>query len=530
MTRKIVLTVAVATLWACPDRPVFETNRGGPQPTGECIQASSDREVDILFVVDDSRSMQDEQDKLQDQFDALVDVLAHFPGGFPNLHIGVTSTDLCGSERAQWGRLHGFGLPSGVPFIEITNANGRLSGNIPNVDTPTPDGLGCRGEVAADDNSIDVCDIQVAFRGIASLGTAGCGFEQPLEAAYRALDCGDGVCTNGAFLRDQSLLAVVFLGDEDDCSAFDRSLFSGRDNFDCFLHGVVCDQPIDAEASQELTGCRPHEESEYLYPVQRYHDFFSTLRPAGRLVLAAIAGPHMAGDAVRTAGQGQLVPSCTAPESCQPANLDECQSAAPAIRIHDLVRRFGDNGVILSDFDEQGICADDYGPALARVGELIGYHIEKRCIEAPLVHKASAGPARITDPTQAVCSVSDVLKQEGEPDYSVPLEQCRFADDTEVVACPPRDASPGTLAKDAGHPCWYVCDAGPAEEGGCEFRWEMRLCRDPGCDPKTPATAGTDSCVQCVTCDPLSPGCLCGDRVCQGQVGENDISCPKDCS
>jgi hypothetical protein len=60
-----------------------------------------------------------------------------------------------------------------------------------------------------------------AFSCIAQLGPDGCGYEQSLEAMYRALD----PAVNPGFIRDDAALAVLFITDEDDCSARDTSLY-----------------------------------------------------------------------------------------------------------------------------------------------------------------------------------------------------------------------------------------------------------------------------------------------------------------
>ena len=55
-----------------------------------------------------------------------------------------------------------------------------------------------------------------AFGCIAAVGSAGCGFEAPLEAVYRVLTT---PAINPGFLRDDALLVVILMTDEDDCSA-----------------------------------------------------------------------------------------------------------------------------------------------------------------------------------------------------------------------------------------------------------------------------------------------------------------------
>ena len=51
---------------------------------------------------------------------------------------------------------------------------------------------------------------------MASVGAHGCGFEHQLESVYAALN---NIVENAGFLRDDALLAVVFVTNEDDGSA-----------------------------------------------------------------------------------------------------------------------------------------------------------------------------------------------------------------------------------------------------------------------------------------------------------------------
>lgn len=55
------------------------------------------------------------------------------------------------------------------------------------------------------------------FACIGMLGTRGCGFEQHLKAAEKAIGENAAGC-NAGFLRDRSVTAVIFVTDENDCS------------------------------------------------------------------------------------------------------------------------------------------------------------------------------------------------------------------------------------------------------------------------------------------------------------------------
>lgn len=473
--------------------------------------ASAD--VDVLIVVDNSFTMDSEQVRFGSAVDTLVRALVDPERGFPSAHIGVVSTNMgtgpyiTGVSCAMIGGDAGFlqalprlpecTAPSG-DFLEIANTDGVLSGNIANVDTPTSDGTTCQGNLsgstpvpAAGDELLDVCDVQAALRCIAPIGTSGCSFEQPLEAARRALACDEGNCTNPGFLRDDAWLAVIFLSDADDCSATDGAVFDPSQTaldselgpltkYRCFEFGATCDQVIDRTGTQTLTGCRSKTVDDvggdpadlYLVPIEEYSDFFSLLRPAGGVVLSAITGPFGPGDSVTTGANMSMIPFVE-PICTGPAGGD---SAVPPIRTHELVRSFGSSGVVLSDLNAQaGICTDDFGPALSAIGDAVrGRHPAGHCIDARLFRMTDEGPAPITDGTQASCSVTEVTNPGAENETRLEIERCEF-DGGAPAPCPSASTSPGTLTGASAGPCWYVCDSGSPAEGGCEHGWQLRV-------------------------------------------------------
>jgi len=531
------------------------------------LPISASRDIDLLFVIDNSQAMETSQARLIAQFDTLLQTLGETEGGFPNAHVGVVSTDMgagpyasrCAPIGGDSGRLlHRAPVgttcsPPGDAFIQIDNANNILSGNIANVDTPNPGGApGCQGLLSGStpvpgmlngepDTAIDLCDIRAAFKCIADLGTDGCGFEQPLEAARRALTCVDEeTCTNPGFVRgDDALLAVVFLGDEDDCSARDGTVFDplqttveselgAFNSYRCFEYGVTCDPVIDRTGNQTLSNCRSKTVEDVggdlddlkLFPIQEYYDFFSTRKLRGRLVMAAISGPYAPGDTVSTTLNASLEPdvepSCTGPGTA---------TGFPAIRIQELVRRFGDNGVILADENAgSGICTTEFAPALTRVGDIVRSRLARSCVASPLIQETKGATALIDDPSQASCCVFHVQDVRTADERSQEVPRCEFAADARTD-CPPVGESPGALAPDATTPCWYVCDAG----ADCAYRWELRFCRDASCESATLAPAPTGTYGTCLTCNPADLGCLCGDGICDDSVGETAGNCAGDC-
>jgi len=132
--------------------------------------------TDILFVVDNSCSMQEEQNALMANFWSFMQVL--MDSGL-DYHIGVTVLD-------DWEGQQPIGELLGVP---------------PFIDEHTEDPLG------------------VFSATVAAIGTEGLGqCEVGLEASYRALSDPLASGINAGFYRDEARLTVVIVSDEPDCS------------------------------------------------------------------------------------------------------------------------------------------------------------------------------------------------------------------------------------------------------------------------------------------------------------------------
>lgn len=163
----------------------FQPGRDGSTPTG----AVGCNKMDILFVIDNSGSMSQEQDNLVTNFPRFIEVLDSFRNGGLQYRLGVTTT-------AIGGDFEFLGLAS-------SDAPGGL--------LSTPD----MADPWLDRGTPNLADI---FSDLATVGTTGSAIEQPLRAAKYALvdRVEDG--TNAGFLRPDALLALVVLTDEDDSS------------------------------------------------------------------------------------------------------------------------------------------------------------------------------------------------------------------------------------------------------------------------------------------------------------------------
>jgi len=327
--------------------------------------------VDLLFVVDDSGSMEEEQDLLADGFPLFAAAVASgdldgdgeldFPP-VEDLHVGVVSTDM------GWvGDRDGWAVPiaCGHGVDRIGGHDGLLrSANraIPGCATQA-DGFVVRHSPGA---PIDA--FAERFGCFARLGADGCGVEQPLEAALKALTPstseiaflgglpGHGDTLNTGFLRPGSILAVIVLTDEDDDSTADLS-----------WRGVANEQYVLGD--------------DWLYPVQRYVDGLQALRAdPSRFVFAAIAGipPERSGpihhpsdaDAILADPRMRRVYDPDRGDRLRPSCRSSHGSATPPRRLVELARALPGRAVL------QSICEDDLRPAIRVIADHVGELVE----------------------------------------------------------------------------------------------------------------------------------------------------------
>lgn len=170
-------------------------NRDGGGEARRC------NKMDIVFVVDDSGSMAEEQSNLATNFPMFADVLLNYvnsDGDHIDFRVAVTTT----------GKTFTMMIP-GAPFpITETGDNGAFRNNCSVAKRwlePTDPNLGqtlsCR----------------------AAVGTSGPGHEMPLLVTKLALEDRMLDGTNTGFLRPDALLGVVMLTDEDDASTTQSS-------------------------------------------------------------------------------------------------------------------------------------------------------------------------------------------------------------------------------------------------------------------------------------------------------------------
>lgn len=319
--------------------------------------------VDILFVIDNSLDMATYQRTFIDQFSLLVGAFLDpeidstgMPEHAPvtNIHVGVVSADM---GTGEYEVPTCAGPPEGDDGLLLHEP--RLEGCYPTYpvfllydeDSPNP---------------IEISDLEDDFRCIASLGNEGCGFEQPLESALKALTThSQSGRHNDGFLRRTSVGLIVWISTENDCSVVNEDLYD-------------LDNPEYGPA-----GLRCASFPEALHPMMRYIDGFSGLATSRPVLLGMIVG--VPPDEERCNASGTYIGACLDleemdettdpgdPSRLRPVCSFEGNEAWPARRFVELAQSFGPHSYVYS------ICHNDYAPAFEALSEMVGGFTDLAC-------------------------------------------------------------------------------------------------------------------------------------------------------
>jgi hypothetical protein len=396
--------IAIALVTACGggNTPGPDASVEDQRTTVVEVPVTANAGLDVLFVVDDSGSMADKQTNLIDNFPNFITKLAAGPTGLPDLHLGVITTDMgtkaSGSPTPgpSIGQLGQGGCASTGRAGKLTVGNAPVTGSFIS-DIRLSDGTrqtNYTGELAT------------VFGQMARVGTAGCGFEQPLASMRAALDNNP---SNTGFLRPDALLAVVFLSDEDDCSVTDPAFFSNTNeamlgplqSFRCTRFGVTCGMggTTPAQMNQVGTkgGCTANVASDLIDPVEDYRDFLVGLKSdPSRVVVSSIMGAiEPVAVELRTIN-GTSQPALA--HSCQFQGNTGPQVADPGVRFKSFTDLFPDRNAFAS------ICQSDLSGALDLIGQLVTTSIGSPCVTQPL---ADVDPG--TPGVQVDCIVEDLV-------------------------------------------------------------------------------------------------------------------------
>jgi hypothetical protein len=301
---------------------------------GALVPPIERQQIDVLFVADTSSSMQHRQDEIAARAaTALGDVIAASIGGPPDLHVGVITSDMgtlgvdtgdANCATADGGRLQ---HPAACTQLTAPYLADAGDGADVNYTGPLADALGC----------------------LIRLETNGCGFEQPFAAVEAALVAPE----NAGFLRPDAQLVVIFLSDEDDCSAVDPAFFGPEsatlgpvDSYRCFANTVACAEPVlpAGEAGiGDKTDCAVRHDNPWMLALEHVAQSLIDAKggDATKVMVAAFAGPTEPVEVGQYTPQGASEPRLDVVPSCIYIDPDGVQlSADPAPRLAWLLDRF----------------------------------------------------------------------------------------------------------------------------------------------------------------------------------------------
>ena len=425
--------VALPTLLACLDHPLKDVKYEAASEKQNAVQLTVNKDVDILFVIDNSGSMGEEQGLLAANFPAFIGVLED-PMVKANYRIGVTTTDngnpWCGSTSPEAGKLQfsscrgrqGQFVFNGNPPADATAVactdvcSTETIGRLPTTTEfdPEPAERPWLENIEGKTNLAGGITTTEAFQCLGPQGIAGCGFESHLESMYKALlRAQNSDEEQYGFLRSNAILSIVVITDEVDCSYNNKfeSIFLPADQGGgqvfwsdpdasaptsavCWNAGVVCEgsgTPYDScrSANKNVDGDIDVADGDsVLHPLGRYVDFVQeievakqTITPSQEVLVALIAGVPDGYDGDLTysnsldpidQGDFGIGPGCTY------NSAEGTSTARPPVRMREFAEEFevGDEPNIYS------ICQDNYSDALSAIANTIRDQIKPACMTA----------------------------------------------------------------------------------------------------------------------------------------------------
>jgi hypothetical protein len=497
---RLVAPIGLVPLFACLAPPVESPKTTVTQETSVRVEQSVKNKVDLLFMIDNSNSMQPKQDQLRLRFPQLIKQLDTFAmqGNPASYHIGVVTSDLganntsaCATPGGEGGKLQVTPSTMSSKPPPANCANFSLSGGVRYLDY---------NQIAGTNNVMGGLNVADAFTCMASVGDQGCGFEHQLESAYRALHDQAKIAENAGFYRSDAILAVVFVTDEDDCSAPDNtdlftnnaqsmSMYGVLQSFRCTQFGIQCNgMPLTGQATSGNMGCSSYDLSNggKLIDLKQYIDFFTKPAALGGIkadpndvILLGISAPaDPVGVTITMPCMGQPnTPSCPILNHSCIAQSDPNFFGDPAVRLNAVVNSAKNHA-------QASICDTDYTAAMQKLGDLIISSIGAGCLNSPIANRPDGHPD---------CVVTDVTTLSDGSTSTKEVPSC--AENNHVV------------------PCWQVIDKlASYNSGSCFQSPTPGSCKLPStcqpvpnaahiADPVAPKCAGTGAAADPNTCE-----------------------------
>jgi len=420
------------SLTGCQEHPLKSVELESTQEQSGKVQLSINRDVDILFVIDNSRSMGEEQLNLSQNFPRFLSELDR-PEVSANYRIAVTTTDNGGygcettdSEKGNFvlsscqSRLDEFGYQNGpneAPVDQTAACSTPCPSDLADLAVlptttsrtlePTPHPWLERGDGFTNLPS-GVSPAQ-ALQCFGPQGIVGCGTEAHLETMLLALTRANTAEQDEyGFIRDGAILAIVFVTDEDDCSlndAFPSPLDRNGDHTFwppgatdptsaiCWNAGTRCKddgtcelvnlgvdgREVADDVADEQAVLRPL--SRYIDLVQELEDRKKALRNDQEVIVAAISG-------VPLDYAGGPIPYDTVPDGTEddaafradfgiaPGCISGVATAVPPSRL----RAFAEEFTVEGKNNLFSVCNDDFAPAMDDIVEQIVGQIKPACM------------------------------------------------------------------------------------------------------------------------------------------------------
>jgi hypothetical protein len=468
LSSSFILSTVVATLvGGCNGHPIKPVEFDGSLEDRIGVPLDVNKKVDVLVVIDNSGSMGEEQANLAANFGPFIETLEERGADY---RIAVTTTDL-GGEGCGAGsggelilsscldRPESFVYAGDDQFEVACAANCSHDGEALAI---RPTAIESDGEELArpwiesysgvGNLPQDISSLE-AFQCFAPQGISGCGWESPLEAMARALDNMENPeRPEYGFLRNDALLAVLFVTDEVDCSlspGMDDALFEA-DTFwaegsnlltsaACWNAGVACsgESPFEDcwDVNLDANGVETDDPSQMvLRPVSRYVERLEAVaaaKLAGREVLvSAIAGVpsgYSSGAAEIVYANVEETPFVEEAgfqtlfgigAGCQTEINGEVQSAVPPVRLQVLAEAFVGSGLVEGARNVYSVCDPDYTPAIEDIVAGIEVELPPACFSECVLDVDSS-----TEELDYSCTV---LEASGDEEYELP--ECVIGD------------------------------------------------------------------------------------------------------
>ncbi len=507
------------------------------------------RQLDLVVMIDNSPSMAPKQDKLRAQFPKLLEPLKDpATDSLPDLHVAIIDSDLGTGGAFPSGNCGPKILPDGTTSIYGDRGKFQMIGATAcGVTDPSATFLTYTDGQATNFRG----DINTVFACLAGgLGTMGCGEEHQLQAFEWALVLkGVGNDTQQKqFLRPDAYLGLVFLSDEDDCSAAPNdgmfgdnvNLLNESASLRCSTRAHQCGgvnltkappgYPTTAAFSAPFSTCAARTDAcpnqsdgskagtdtsvptscSPLKDFKRLANEIKSLKsnPDKLIYVAGIFGWPLDGQDMlpykidltpnpNTADRAHpqvydMWPICYDPQHYSATdqttyNLDDAGfGAIGGLREAAFIDQFGENGTKFS------ICESDFSNSLSGIGSSLAYRLPNLCLDAKMVDTDLATPG--LQPDCLVFYLNPVASPNGQLTYvkaPTPLSQCDPG------------ASPDTATAD----CWQLLNDTARCPGQGQWVDVVRTASEIAQTPQIPV--GTELSMECQVCpaNSAAPGC-----------------------